>query len=305
MSKAIAVLIGMLFTVPFEGNAQTLPDSPGVVVASYPEVLHRMPILRPAGVTALGVVQVDVTLDAQGAVTDARVVIGPEQLRKTVLANLLEWHFAAGSSSARVNVTFGDPKADGSMPARPGAPILDPLPVPPPVRPPYVFSRILFGGLSSELEQRVRAKLGFKEDQSVNKTLAEITATVQKVDPHLTVGIAATPTELSTNPRVSLTLRINLPVTAAIVVGPGYAGGGSSRPSMSVPSGTLQVGIDQLRIQNKVPPAYTKQVKEAGGAGFGEAGSTDRGRWKGRGSIAARSSAAAAGGDGCGAPMGV
>jgi protein TonB len=202
--------------------------------------------------------------DAQGAVTDARVVIGPEQLRKTVLANVLEWHFAAGSSSARVNVTFGDPKADGSMQARPGAPILDPLPVPPPVRAPYVFSRILFGGLSSELEQRVRAKLGFKEDQSVNKTLAEITATVQKVDPHLTVGIAATPTELSTNPRVSLTLRINLPVTAAIVVGPGYAGGGSSRPSMTVPSGTLQVGIDQLRIQNKVPPAYTKQVKEAG-----------------------------------------
>lgn len=257
---ACAVLLS-----PFHSDAQTLPDSPGVMVASYPEVLHRMPILRPQGVTTSGEVQVDVTLNPQGAVTDAHVVIGPEELRKTVLASVLEWHFAATSNTARVTVTFADPRADVTIQSGTRTPtfVPPPPPMPPPIRPPFVFSQITFNGLSPELEQQVRGKLGFKEDQTVNKTLAEISATVQKVDPHLTIGISQIAATLSPVPNGPLTLRISLPVTAAITVGPGYASGGVSRAPMPIPSGTLRVSTEMLRILSKVPPAYPPIARQS------------------------------------------
>ena len=39
---------------------------------------------------------VEATLDAKGEVSDARVISGPEELRKEALASVLQWHYQPG-----------------------------------------------------------------------------------------------------------------------------------------------------------------------------------------------------------------
>ena len=53
----------------------------------------------------------ELRLDSTGAVTDARVLSGPDELRKTVLQSVLGWHFTPQSASSTkvVNVQFQTP----------------------------------------------------------------------------------------------------------------------------------------------------------------------------------------------------
>jgi TonB family protein len=96
-------------------RGQAVPDAPGVKVdlGSSP-VIHRTPVEYPAAARtkgAEGTVQVEVRLDNNGNVSDARVLSGPDEFRKTVLQSVLSWHFppdAAGSTKV-VNVEFQTP----------------------------------------------------------------------------------------------------------------------------------------------------------------------------------------------------
>jgi TonB family protein len=73
-------------------------------------LLHRSAIAYPESLREKGVqgtVSVEVTLDTSGEVSDARILSGPEELRKPVLASVLNWHFAPGGGTTRVvEVTF-------------------------------------------------------------------------------------------------------------------------------------------------------------------------------------------------------
>ena len=100
------------------------PDAWGVTVdlGSTP-LLHRTPIGYPSGLRNYsGTVTVEVRLDSTGNVSDARVLSGPDELRKTVLQSVLNWHFApeAGGSTRVVSITF-DPKAAPAVAAPPTA----------------------------------------------------------------------------------------------------------------------------------------------------------------------------------------
>jgi TonB family protein len=56
-----------------------------------------------------GDVVVDMTLDDRGEVADARILSGPEELRRATLAAVLQWHYspsAVASSSAQATVRF-------------------------------------------------------------------------------------------------------------------------------------------------------------------------------------------------------
>src|SRR5262249_53257442 len=60
-------------------------------------LLHRAPIEYPADAIAKGVqgtVIVEATLNERGVVTDARVVSGPDALRKSALKSVLDWHYS-------------------------------------------------------------------------------------------------------------------------------------------------------------------------------------------------------------------
>ena len=48
----------------------------------------------PSGVTTAGTVVIEATLDSKGEVSDARVLSGPDELRRAVLQSVLRWHYA-------------------------------------------------------------------------------------------------------------------------------------------------------------------------------------------------------------------
>jgi TonB family protein len=93
-------------------RGQASPDAPGVHVdlGSSP-VIHRTPVEYPAAARAKslqGTVSVEVRLDSNGNVSDARVLSGPDEFRKAVLQSVLSWHFppeTAGSTKV-VNIEF-------------------------------------------------------------------------------------------------------------------------------------------------------------------------------------------------------
>jgi TonB family protein len=80
-------------------------------------VLHRAPVVYPK--TAVerrieGTVVVEVTLDARGEATDARVLSGPAELRKPALESVLNWHFMpVGASTRQVSIVFHVPSEAG------------------------------------------------------------------------------------------------------------------------------------------------------------------------------------------------
>src|SRR5262249_35414995 len=70
-------------------------DAPGVTVdLAASSVIHRTPVSYPEfarqhGVT--GTVQIEVKLDSTGEVADAKVLSGPEELRRAALQSVLNW----------------------------------------------------------------------------------------------------------------------------------------------------------------------------------------------------------------------
>ena len=90
-------------------------DGPGVTVdLGGAMLMHRPAVAYPAAALARqveGTVSVQATLDAKGNVSDAHVVGGPDELRKTALLSVLDWHFANASAGATrlVSITFLKP----------------------------------------------------------------------------------------------------------------------------------------------------------------------------------------------------
>ncbi len=104
-----------IWMFPFVGQAQTAPDSPGITVDAGATLLHRAPVHVPEGSTASGTVTVQATRDAKGEVSDARVLSGPEELRKEALTSVLQWHYQPGPAQAEITIRFagGPPAAAG------------------------------------------------------------------------------------------------------------------------------------------------------------------------------------------------
>jgi TonB family protein len=89
-------------------------DSPGVKVdLGSSSLIHRTPVRYPEAVQKQGItgtVQLEVKLDATGNVSDARVLSGPEELRKTALESVLNWHFTsdAARGTRQISISFSE-----------------------------------------------------------------------------------------------------------------------------------------------------------------------------------------------------
>jgi TonB family protein len=108
-------------TFPLAAAPQVVADAPGVSVdLGGAALMHRMPITYPpAALTGHieGTVTVQATVDSTGNVTDASVLSGPEELRKTVIQSVLQWHFVRGGSSTKqVVITFQAPAENNKPP---------------------------------------------------------------------------------------------------------------------------------------------------------------------------------------------
>jgi TonB family protein len=86
-------------------------------------LLHRSSIMYAEAARTNGIegtVAVQVTLDRDGNVDDARVVNGPMELRKGVMQSIFDWHFARafGGSTREVKVTFNKAAQDAAYQAQ-------------------------------------------------------------------------------------------------------------------------------------------------------------------------------------------
>jgi TonB family protein len=106
------------------GQAPVPPDQAGVKVdLGKSSVVNRTGVTYPQAAQTKGVkgeVTVQVTVDENGNVSDARVVKGPEELRKGVLQSVLNWKFAqdAAKSKQQVKVEFQPPPPGTATPAK-------------------------------------------------------------------------------------------------------------------------------------------------------------------------------------------
>jgi TonB family protein len=104
--------------VAFTARAEEAPqDSPGITVdLQGASLMHRTGIEYPGSAlerNVEGTVLAEVTLDASGAVTDARILAGPVELRKSVLQSVLQWHFTPNGAGATRNVNIAFQRVPG------------------------------------------------------------------------------------------------------------------------------------------------------------------------------------------------
>lgn len=131
LAAGLAMLAGACWFVtaafPLWAAPQSVTDAAGVSVdAQGARFLHRSPVLYPRDAQIAGIegtIVAQVTLDANGNVSDASILSGPEQLRKPVLQSLLSWHFTkdAAGSTRQIGVTFRLPDPGTAATAAPGS----------------------------------------------------------------------------------------------------------------------------------------------------------------------------------------
>jgi len=122
LTVGLAILAGVCWFVtaafPLSAAPQSVTDAAGVTVnAQGAHFMHRSAVMYPRDAQLAGIegtVVAQVTLDANGNVSDESILSGPEQLRKPVLQSLLSWHFTkdAAGSTRQIAVTFRLPDAE-------------------------------------------------------------------------------------------------------------------------------------------------------------------------------------------------
>jgi TonB family protein len=284
---------------PIEVNAQSIPsqivhagvmDGAGIEVDPGGPLMHRTGVFRTAGVTATGTIVLDASLNSKGEVTDARVVSGPDELRRSALQSVLQWHYSMDAGAAptvRATITFG------AAPQVPGTKKLAAQRLAGNDTPMATLKTIEFLGTPSDVEQKVRARLPVKEgDQVTSQSMAGVLAAAKEVDEHFTGGMSME----KDGAKVFLSLgagsgnlvayrdgapvyRIGDGVEGVVVKGGpvggvaggvqgGVAGGVSgavaSRDAGSNPQ-TIRVGgnVQQANLISKVNPVYPPLAKQA------------------------------------------
>jgi TonB family protein len=250
--------------------AQTPGDAPGITVDSGGKLLHRPPVVHPTNGTAGGLVVLEATVDSKGEVTDARVVSGPEELRKSALTNVLQWHYSSDPTppvSTRISMQFS---AHDALPIRSAADDSDlvfsqsgrRLAVPP-GQTSGVIAAIVVAGLSAELEQRVRERLPVRQgDRFDANTMKQVTGALRPLDEHLAVSQSIQVPQAGGEAK--MTLRISL--GAGSLVTPGLPPPPPLQQQQSDASGQrIRVGgnVQAANLLKKVAPAYPPAAKAA------------------------------------------
>lgn len=168
------------------------PNAPKVIVdtGAY-RLLHGTPVCLPVKQIVSGTVNLEVTVNSQGEVTDARVVSGPQELRKSALQSVLEWQFAADrplpselpviirfeAAPDRVKVEPQRVEAPVASPAQKtvvAAPAALPAAAPVPVREPsassvsgerFLVKALEFDGVPLREEQKLRERIPVRAGQ--------------------------------------------------------------------------------------------------------------------------------------------
>jgi TonB family protein len=259
---------------PVELNAQSIQghiiapsrvmDGPGIEVDPGAPLMHRTSVFRPESVSATGTVMLDLSLNAKGDVTDARVVSGPDELRKYALQSVLQWHYsldAGASPTVRATITFGAAPTN----ARPNIGVAV-AKIRPAGEMPMAPAKIQFVGVPQDVEQKVRARLTIHDgDQVTPESMAGILVSAREVDEHFTASIGFTKTEAL----VRLTLGMVPPIGGVEggVVGSvttGVSRGVIAPEELNTPQ-RIRVGgnVQNVNLLRRVQPMYPPLAKQA------------------------------------------
>ncbi len=245
-------------TFPLSAAPQVVDDAAGVSVnLNGSPLLHRSPVPYPADAQAKGVegtVVVQMNLDANGEVSDAAVLSGPDELRKSVLQSVLTWHFdkSAALTTRVVNIGFEKPTVDAA--AAP-APVVTAEAAPPSVVRSTTgkVEAIVITGISDQARDALLARLPVHVgDTWSTQSLSSVTQAARNLDSHLT-------TVLARNTNGNFEIRIGTQASG----GRGFAGGiGSVDP---LPPGVYSVGngISPPAVISKVDPEYSEEARKA------------------------------------------
>jgi TonB family protein len=180
-------------TATFPLAAAPQSDAAGVTInLGGGAVLHRTPVDYPEAARAKGVqgdVTLEVKLDSTGTVADARVLSGPEELRKPALESVLQWHFTRESAGMTRQVTVGfHPSPSVAGVATAGAASVPPQAEQQAAIVGRTVKNIIFNGLPEDQQNDLKGKLPIHQGDTVTADLlAQTTAAVKDYDEHLSV----------------------------------------------------------------------------------------------------------------------
>jgi len=175
-----AALVLACSYLPLRLAAQTLAgDSPLHWTRFHPRVDGR--------------VQVEATVNSAGDTLDARVLSGPEELRRPALQLVLARRHAPDQAERRVmTITIDYRKATSPMGTISGA-IIGGVPAPPPFEQ-AVFEGVDYLGLPTDLQQRAAAVMStLQSGQHLTKAQVEqLRGSLSAIDPSLNLGVTMT-----------------------------------------------------------------------------------------------------------------
>jgi TonB family protein len=218
---------------------QVATDAPGVTVTlNGASVLHRTGVPYPSGAQHDGVqgtLSLQVKLDSSGAVSDAQVLSGPEELRKAALQSVLQWHFGreVAGSTRSIQITFEIPKSAAATAL--------PAPPPEPVIQPGTVRSVQVLGISDQATTELLATLPIREGgQWTAETAAQVSHALKAFDEHLTIRQSS----MSQYPNGST--QVDLVISAGVQ--------------------SIKVGgnVQSAMLVSKTPPVYPADAKAAG-----------------------------------------
>ncbi|MBL8176329.1 MAG: TonB family protein, partial [Bryobacterales bacterium] len=179
-SAAVLALAGMAIStvLPMKARAQESRAGAGVgKTKGGPRALHSPaaaypPLARVKGIE--GTVQMEVSIDARGLVSEAKVLSGPEELRRAAMQAVLQWQFetAGNATRAEVEMNFALVK-DGGERQMLG-----------------VLRKVEFVHVPAELQARIAPRLPLKEGDVVYADqVKEIQREVAEVSPGFNVSM--------------------------------------------------------------------------------------------------------------------
>ncbi len=240
-----------VWLIPFSLPAQEQPDDAGIAVDAGAALLHRTPVRISASVTARGVVVLEATLNAKGEVSDARVLSGPDELRKPALESILNWHYEPGPSSVQAKIRFGQTPAAAHPDGTAGPTYyLDPTWASSQF--PATLTAVNFEGISADARQSLRASLPFHEGgQMQYQDLRQMEKAVEQFDSHLRMTI-----HVAGNHEFSLLFAPPAARAESVVTA------GFPPPPLGVQRVRVGGNVQNSKVMNKVMPKYPLEAKQ-------------------------------------------
>jgi TonB family protein len=279
---------------PLTAEPQVVIDAAGVTVnLNGATVMHRTAVSYPAAARQHGIqgtLQVEVTLDASGDVSDARVLSGPDELRKAVLQSVLQWHFTRDSAGAArvVQIAFELPPPGATEVVAAGAYNTASQSLAPPPRPltaaemPEIremrqaqlaapqsrrVHSIRIQGLSEPAAAALLAQLPIHEgDLFSPETLQRVAQAARAFDEHLAVGMS------EVGPSAGQPVSTGFVDVDVVISAPGAQAATAFPPPSSPPAFTSSAPSERIKVAGNLqavkivhwaPPVYPQLARAA------------------------------------------